>query len=386
MRNAMWSMPTKVFFSEGCVEKIPTDIKNYFKTLGKKTFILTSPSFASTSKRDELKLFTEQLKSNGIEFEIGILNSGEPTLDQINALTAQARKWNPKFLIAFGGGSVMDAAKCICLLLANEGTLPEYSHRGIHADTKRVQKALDLVCIPTVFATGSEVSQYAVYTDEKSKLKLTVFSEHLKPVFALVDPKFALTISYEQTVYNCFDVLTHSLESYLSTSEDHGVLDRTTEAIVSSVFASLEKIKNDSKNMEARMDVARASVLAMSGFLSLRSGGWPIHALAHGLAAYYKLPHGALLTVLLPRFVDFYVERGSEKAKKIKSFFPKEFFKSYTLTKLLKDVPVNLDILEKAVDHALQLDGIWKKGDEPYLKAFQPIFKNDGLSILKNCL
>jgi alcohol dehydrogenase YqhD (iron-dependent ADH family) len=384
-----WIMPTRVVFGAGRF----ASTHKYVRGLGKRVFLMTSRSYARGEKLapvlDEL---LAQLKRIGVEWEIFSEVEPNPRVATIDRAAARAREFRPRYVLALGGGSVMDAAKCVALLCVNEGGIYQYSYRGPGRPMAPFNHALPVVCIPTVAATSSETDFYAVVTNKEEKRKTTVFGEALRPAVSIIDPELTYTVPARQTVDGAFDIITHVTESYLSTPVPAPVQDGITEAIVGAVIGALPRALANPRDADARAQLSWCASLALSGVLAGRAGGWPIHALEHGLNAYIDQAHGRGLALVLPRIMDFdaAVPAGAEKiARYRKTLFDKAFMKDVgawsTLAELLPAGASLDEVIAGAAEHALEIKGIWKTGEEPYLDNIRPLYREDAIAVLRAC-
>lgn len=395
-----WHLPTQIIFGAGRF----SSTHKYVRGLGKRTFILTSPSFAQGKLRGVLDELLAQLKKIGVEYQIFGEIEPNPRTTTIDQAATAAREFRPRYIIGLGGGSVMDAAKCVSLLCENEGKVYEYAYRGPGKPMRPFNHAAPLVCIPTVAATSSETDFYAVVTQWEEHRKVTVFGDALMPKVSIIDPELTYTVPAQQTVDGAFDMITHVMESYLSTPVPTPIQDRLTEAIVETVVRHLPRVLENPKNALGRSQLSWCASLALSGALSGREGGWPIHALEHGLSAWTDVAHGRGLALLLPRIISFDLPVISEKVLEFnRRIFGitgtadathahekglVSYMKQVGAWTTLADIApkANLDdLIEKTADHALEIKGIWKKGEEPYLDNSRPLRRKDAIEVLKNC-
>ncbi|MBI3555115.1 MAG: iron-containing alcohol dehydrogenase [Deltaproteobacteria bacterium] len=390
--NFEWKLPTKFEFGAG---RFATAHK-LLRGLGKRALLVTSNSFgkggSNAAVLDEL---LAQLKRIGTEVWVFDEVEPNPSTTTVDRGAVLAREFRPRYVLALGGGSVMDTAKCLALLAVNEGEIYEYTYRGPGKPMKPFNHALPVVCIPTVAATGSEASLYAVVRNTRERRKTTVFGEALIPTLAIIDPELTYTVGARQTIDGAFDMITHVMESYLSTAVPAPIQDRLTEAFVETVVTHLPRALAKPNDELARSQLSWCGALALSGILRGRRGGWPIHALEHGLSAQTGSAHGRGLALLLPRMMAF---DSSTIPEKINAFNLRIFDKpdmesglvAYmknlgawtTLGDLLAPGADAQEIVTAAVGHALEVEGIWKTGQEPYLDNIRPLRAQDARDLL----
>jgi alcohol dehydrogenase YqhD (iron-dependent ADH family) len=232
----------------------------------------------------------------------------------------------------------MDAAKCIAMLAVNDGLIWDYAYKGVHQPMQRFQKALPLICIPTVAATSSESDSYAVVTHEATREKCTVFGDAFQPFLSIVDPVLTYSVPPKATVDGAIDIIVHVLEEYLSSREEAPLQDRFSLAIAQTVMDALPRVLKNLRDTEARTQLSWCSTIALSGFLSGREGGWPLHAMEHVLSAHYDISHGSGLAALLIPMMKFDLPVLSQKSNPLSIDGMADWMKSvganYTLTQL----------------------------------------------------
>ena len=229
---------------------------------------------------------TVPLAQGGVEYTVFSGVTGEPTMgmvaEGINVLAA----FQPDTLYAFGGGSAIDAAKAMCYLLM------------------RKQGSLDVrfVAIPTTSGTGSEVSSYAVITDEKESEKYPIADDAMLPDMVLLDAQLCVSVPPSVTADSGMDVLTHAIEAYVS-ERANDFTDAAAEKAARLVFENLYQAYKNPGDLEARQKVHDASCLAGIAFNNASLG--LNHGMAHTLGSHFHIPHGRANAVLLPYVMHF---------------------------------------------------------------------------------
>lgn len=383
-----WHLPTRIVFGAGRFQSTHKLVRG----LGKRAFIMTSKSFGRGGARaailDEL---LAQLQKIGVETRVFGEVEPNPRTTTVDRAAAELREFNPRYVIALGGGSVMDAAKGVALLGVNDGGVYQYAYRGVGQSMKPFNHALPVVCIPTIAATSSETDFYAVVTNWDEHKKVTLFGEPLRPTLSIIDPELTYSVPAAQTVDGAFDMITHVIESYLSTPVPAPVQDRMTEALIETVVTSLPRVLANPRDELGRSQLSWCGALALSGVLSGREGGWPIHALEHGVSAWNDVAHGRGLAMLLPRVMAFDASAIAEKV----AHFNKRIFGTPSqqegLNKFMRDVGAwtnfeQPELIDKIVDHALEMKGVWKRGEEPYLDNCRRLYREDLIKVMKDCL
>lgn len=244
------------------------------------------------------------LENAGIEYVIYEGIQADPTDIMINAAAEKARIEKTDIVIGIGGGSSLDAAKAIAVLLKNEGKIGAY-----YAGGKPFRETAPLILIPTASGTGSEVTPMAVITDTESQAKQTVLNHG---DIALVDPELTLTVPAHVTAATGFDALSHAVEAFTA-KEDYAnpLSDVLALKAMTLISDNLETAYLDGGNLTARENLSQASNFAGIAFAasSVHIG----HVAAHELGARYHIPHGAVCALALPETIRFAARVRPEK-------------------------------------------------------------------------
>jgi alcohol dehydrogenase YqhD (iron-dependent ADH family) len=308
MDNFIFNLPTKIVFGKGEFEKLG----NEAKSLGKKALVVTGKRFAKESGL--LKKAEGLLKQNGLKFVEFIEIEPNPESNTIDKGGELARKKKVDFIIALGGGSVIDAAKAISAIAVTGKPIWDYYERPPRE--KLPEKMLPIIAVVTVSATGSEADSASVVVNSKTRDKRGMFSPSFFPKIAIVDPLLTLSIPKKQTVDGVVDMFTHILESYLSSKAIAPVSDRISEGLMKVIIKKGEVVFNDLTNIEAREALSWISTLALSGIPNAgRRGPHPIHRLEHPISGIYGIAHGRGLAALMPAFLYHTKEIHSERLK-----------------------------------------------------------------------
>lgn len=308
MQDFIFQLPTKIVFGKDSF----LDIAKHLRGFGKKAFIIIGQG--SVEKNGYLASLEKNLQKISVDYFIFSGIEANPSDQTIDKAAEIIREYKPKFVIALGGGSVMDASKCIAMLAVNDGKIWDYAYKGITEKMQRFNKALPLVCIPTLSATGSEADRYAVVSNYQKQEKCTVFGDALFPRLTIIDPVLKTTVPKRQTIDGCIDIIAHVLEDYLSSNENTKLQDRFSLAIVKTVMDFLPPLLKDLSNIEARSQIAWASTIALSGFLAGRDGQWPLHAIEHAISAIDpKISHGSGLASIITAVLEFDLPHNTEK-------------------------------------------------------------------------
>ncbi|ADY73598.1 Alcohol dehydrogenase [Desulfurobacterium thermolithotrophum DSM 11699] len=296
-------MPTKVIFGRRTIYKLKDEIKQ-LSLNDEKVAVICGKSAVSNGYVDIVK---KQL--SGI-VEVFDFVEPDPTVENAKEIIKEVKKFSPSLIVAIGGGSPLDVAKVVSVMLTNEGELTEFI--GIPEAFKKA--GIPLVAIPTTSGSGSEVTPYAVLTDKKRLKKAPLISKYLFPVLAIDDPELTVTMSSIVTANTGIDALTHAIESFVS--------KRATEISKLYSLRAIELIANylpraygNPKDIEAREKVMLASLLG--GMAITDAGAGLIHTMAHVLGVIYRVPHGLANGVFLVPVLNFYGLSAEKEIKEI---------------------------------------------------------------------
>ncbi len=299
MLELSYYMPVKICFGYAAVERNSHLLKNY----GTRTAIITGS--LSAAKSGALSDIVAAINKNGQTFQIFSGVKNDPPIENVMQMASEINLFKPDYLIAIGGGSVIDAAKAIALLLTN-------SFKEEILWQKDFIKPLPLIAIPTTAGTGSEVTPYAILTDNKLKTKRSVSSEEIYPKVAFCDPFYTESMAKELTINTAVDALSHLLEGFFAKRANN----------ISDLYA-LKGLEFWSEGAPGlfRGEMSkneRESLMAASLFGGLtiaKTGTTMVHALGYSLTYDYKIPHGKANGLLLNAYLDFMLKTLPEKTK-----------------------------------------------------------------------
>jgi alcohol dehydrogenase len=293
------NIPTDTIFGVGSLNLLHAQ-----KLPGKKSMIVISNG-KSTKSNGYLDRVENELKQINIDFIVFDKIQANPLKATVEEGAALARNNNCDFIIALGGGSVMDAAKVIAMLTNETGDLWDYVPFGKGKGLPRKNKALPIVCITTTAGTGSEVDQYGVITNPDTHEKIGIGFNDMFPVIAIVDPELMLTVPPKFTAYQGFDALFHSTEGYISKFANP-VSEMFSLNAIKNISSNLPTCVNDGKNINAREKVAFGNTL--SGYEMVTGSTSSKHSMEHAMSAYHQeLPHGAGLIMISKAYYTHFI-------------------------------------------------------------------------------
>ena len=288
--------PTKLLYGSGSLGKLGD------QTLPGSRALIVTTGGASVKANGYLARVEAELDRAGVSHALFDRIEPNPLRATVNAGGAFARDQGCAFIVALGGGSVMDGAKAIATMAANPaqdggaGDVWDYVKGGTALGRAIEHDPLPLVCIPTTAGTGSEVDAGGIVSCEETDEKLRLNDPRLFPALSIVDPELMLTVPGRLTAYQGFDALFHSIECFISTA--HSPFgDMVCREGVRTAAAALPRVIADGADLAARTQMAWASTLG--GYAMDASGTTGSHAIEHAMSAHHHdLPHGAGLIMI----------------------------------------------------------------------------------------
>ena len=294
-------IPTHILFGAGQLNNLHTQTMP-----GKKALIIISNG-KSTRANGYLARTEEQLHQVGVETEVFDGVAPNPTVANSEAGAEAAREFGADFLVALGGGSVMDCSKAIALLATNNGKLWDYVPIGTGKGQPISNKPLPIIAITTTAGTGSETDGCGVITKEDTNEKAFIMHPALFPYLAEVDAELMLSVPPLFTAFQGFDALFHSVEGFIAASANLAS-DMNAREAIRNIAEYLPRAVKDGSDLEARTRVAFANTL--SGVVMTLTLLTSEHGLEHALSAYHpNLPHGAGLIMISKAYFSYFVNR-----------------------------------------------------------------------------
>lgn len=302
--NMLWfRVPEKIYFKFGC---LPVAIRELKEMHNKRAFIVTDKVLFELGFVD---LVTEQLEEMGIEFKLFYDVEPDPTLATARKGALEMASFKPDVIVALGGGSPMDAAKIMWVLYEHpEVRFEDLAMRfmdirkRVYTFPKMGEKAI-MVSIPTSAGTGSEVTPFAVITDEKTGIKYPLADYELTPDMAIIDAELMMKMPKSLTAASGIDALTHAIEAYVSVLASEFTNGPALEAM-RLIFKYLPQAYNEgTTNVKAREKMAHASTIAGMAFANAFLG--VCHSMAHKLGAMHHVPHGIANGMLINEVIRF---------------------------------------------------------------------------------
>ncbi|MDU2066245.1 MAG: iron-containing alcohol dehydrogenase [Sporomusaceae bacterium] len=288
MNDFFFRFPTTVLFGENTIGHIGAECK---KLKASKAFLVTGKT--ATKQSPYLPIILHALQEVSIDVQIFSDVEADPSIETVDQGVLAAKEFGADLIIAFGGGSPMDAAKSISMVLTNGGSIRDYM-KG----SRQVEKAaLPLICIPTTAGTGSEVTAGAVTTDKEKQEKIGVAHPFMLPHLAIVDPRLHVSMPQSVTAATGIDALTHAVEAYIATKAEP-ISDALALQSIRMIGQWLRVAYANGDHLEARSQMALASLMAGAAFTNAGLGA--VHGLAHPLGAQFGIAHGIANGIMLP--------------------------------------------------------------------------------------
>ena len=303
MRTIKHFMPTKVVFGRKTLYRIGEEIES----LGLRTEKVAVICGKSAVNNGYVEVIKKQI--NG-KVEVFDIVEPEPTVEVALRVIEEVKKFSPQLLIAVGGGSPLDVAKVVSVMLTNEGELSEFI--GVPEAFKK--PGIPLVAVPTTSGSGSEVTPYAVLTDRRRFRKAPLISRYLYPVLAIDDPELTVTMSPIVTTNTGVDALTHAVEAFVSKRATE-ISKLYSRKAIELIGRFLPRSYGNPRDIEAREKMMLASLLG--GMAIADAGAGLVHTMAHVLGVMYKVPHGLANGVFLVPVLKFYGLSAKEEIEEI---------------------------------------------------------------------
>lgn len=353
MQNFEFYAPTQIVFGKGTEDQIGRLVKEQ----GCKK-VLVHYGGGSVVKSGLLDRVYRSLEQEGISYVSlgGVVPN--PRLSKVYEGIELGRKEGVDFMLAVGGGSVIDSAKAIGYGLCYDGDVWDF-YDGI----KEPSACLPLGCILTIAAAGSEMSAGSVITKEEGWLKRSCDNNLGRSKFSIMDPELTYTLPPYQTASGCVDIIMHTMERYFVKGETLGITDEIAEAVMRTVMTNAKILVEDPKNYKARAEVMWAGSLAHNDLTGcgVDAQDWSCHQLEHELGGMFDVTHGAGLAAVWgswaryvyeeapARFAQFAVQvmgvadQGSEKATAMKGIEAmEEFYRAIQMPTNIHELGVDL--------------------------------------------
>ncbi len=299
MENFVYKNPTKLIFGKGQLEQLQKEIPAY----GKRVLLVYG---GGSIKKNGLydKVLAELEDMGAAVFELAGVEPN-PRISTVRKGVEICKGNNIDFILAVGGGSVIDCTKAIAAGAKYDGDAWD-----LVTKKAKVEAALPFGTVLTLAATGSEMNSGSVITNWETKEKYGWGSPLTYPAFSILDPVNTFSVPKNQTVYGIVDMMSHVLEQYFHPSTNAPLQDRFCESLLITVMETAPKLLEDLENYEYRETILYAGTIALNGYLQVGyRGDWATHNIEHAVSAVYDIPHAGGLAILFPNWMKHVMDQ-----------------------------------------------------------------------------
>ena len=302
MNNFVYNIPTKVYFGENQLSHLGEELKKFGNR------VLLTYGGGSIKKTGLYDKVMEEMKKSGLEvFELSGIEPN-PRIDSVRKGAQMCKEHNIDVLLAVGGGSTIDATKFMAA-----GACVDHDPWDFFNEKKApINKALPIVTILTLSATGSEMDTAAVISNPETNDKIGRLDPNVLPRISFLDPTNTYSVNKYQTACGSVDIMSHIIEVYFNMEPDLFMLDTFMEGIMKTVVKYAPIAMQEPDNYEARANLMWTSSWAINGFINGgRAKAWSCHPMEHQLSAVYDITHGLGLAILTPRWMEYCLDESN---------------------------------------------------------------------------
>ncbi|ULO06066.1 iron-containing alcohol dehydrogenase [Paenibacillus sp. 19GGS1-52] len=307
MRKFEFYNPTKLIFGQGTLEALKIEVPKF----GKNVLLMYG---GGSIKRSGLydKVMAQLNAIGAVVTELAGVEPN-PRLSTVHTGVELCHEHNIDLILAVGGGSVLDCAKAVAVGAKYDGDMWDFVERKAAP-----QGALPLGTVLTMAATGSEMNNGSVITNEVTQEKMGWGSVHAFPAFSILDPENTFSLPRDQTVYGMVDIMSHVLEHYFHTDGNTTVQDGFCETLLRTVIETAPKLIEDLNNYELRETIMYCGTMALNGMVSMGfAGDWATHNIEHAVSAVYDIPHGGGLAILFPQWMKYNISTNPARFRQL---------------------------------------------------------------------
>lgn len=308
MINFLQNNPTRLLFGEGQIQKLTEE-------LGQKGLKVLVVYGGGSIKRNGVydDVIRELKNAEAVVFELSGVEPN-PRLSTVQKGVDICKSEGIDFLLAVGGGSVIDCTKAIAVGAKYDG-----NPWDLFTQKAPIESALPIGTVLTLAATGSEMNEVSVITNWETNDKLGWSSPLVFPTFSILDPTYTYSVPRDQTVYGIVDSMSHALESYFHRTENTPMIDGFIESILRTAIDNGPKLLNQLDSYKYRETMMYISTTAFNGTLSngTDGGDWATHRIEHAISAIYDIPHGGGLAILFPNWLEHVLEEDPSRVKQL---------------------------------------------------------------------
>ncbi len=303
MENFTAYNPTKLHFGENIIENLGDTVKSHG------TRVLLVYGKGSVKKYGYYDKVVKQLVDSGLDiFEYSGIKPN-PIIEDVHKATIIGKQNDVDVIVALGGGSVVDSAKIISLGIPTDEDPWDFMTWKLNPS-----KAIPLVNVLTLAATGTEMNAAAVVQNHSTNQKVGYVNPLIFPVDSFLDPEFTASVPADYTAYGIVDLIAHSLEAFFGKGEP-SIIDQITIDIIKDAMKWGPELMKDLSNVELRAKIMLDATLALNGLTiyGKKSGDWAVHGLGHELSLLFDMPHGASLSIAYPAWLKLQKNRIPER-------------------------------------------------------------------------
>ncbi|MCY8180983.1 iron-containing alcohol dehydrogenase [Bacillus paralicheniformis] len=305
MENFSYYNPTKLIFGKGQLEQLRKELKVYGKNV---LLVYGGGSIKKNGLYDEV---TRVLKEEGADMHELSGVEPNPRLATVKKGIELCARHEIDFLLAVGGGSVIDCTKAIAAGAKYDG-----DPWDIFSKKTTAKDALPFGTILTLAATGSEMNPDSVITNWETNEKYVWGSDVTHPKFSILDPENTFSVPENQTVYGIVDMMSHVFEQYFHNVKNTPLQDRMCFSVLQTVIETAPKLLEDLQNYEHRETILYAGTIALNGTLQMGYfGDWASHTMEHAVSAVYDIPHAGGLAILFPNWMRYTLDTNVSRFK-----------------------------------------------------------------------
>ncbi|WP_426351384.1 iron-containing alcohol dehydrogenase [Alloiococcus sp. CFN-8] len=295
MNSFVYDIPTRVYFGENQFGHLGEELSKYGKR------VLMAYGGGSIKKIGLYDTLMAEMNKFGLEvYELSGIEPN-PRIDSVRAGAKICKEKNIDVILAVGGGSVLDASKWMAA-----GAYVDHDPWDFFSKWAPVEKALPLITVLTLSATGSEMDAGGVISNLETKDKIGRMDPLLQPKVSFLDPTITYSVSKYQTACGAADILSHIIEVYFNMNQDLYMLDCVMEGLMKTVIKYTPIALEKPDDYEARANLMWASSWAINGFVDGgKDQAWSCHPMEHELSAFYDITHGLGLAILTPRWMEY---------------------------------------------------------------------------------
>ena len=389
MNDFSFYSPTKFVFGRGAEAKVGSLVRAFGGTK-----VLLHFGGGSVKKNGVYDAVVKALESEGVGYvPLGGVQPN-PRSGLVREGIALCRKEGVDFILAVGGGSVIDSAKAIAFGTLYDGDFADFYFGKDVKNQPQVPKALPIGTVLTIAAAGSEGSANSIINLEPGNLKRGATGDALRPKFSVLNPEFTFTLPPFQTACGLTDIFAHVVERYFTPTKEVEITDALCEAVMRTVVKEGAKVMANPRDYDARANIMWAGTVAHNNVCGVgRAQDWSSHGIEHELSALYDCAHGAGLAVVMPAWMDYVMEadiarfaRFAERVWDVREGSPEEMAKEgvrrYRAWIKSIGMPQNFaELGAKTEDIPALVEKLGLKGNT--LGAFRPLNDADVAAILR---